>query len=485
MDDVSRLILASVDVVDGDLTVGRIAWQLVVILFFVFLNGFFVAAEFAIVKVRPSQLDALVDEGSVRAVIARHVTQHLDAYLSATQLGITLSSLALGWIGEPYLANMLTPAFDQFGVGEELRNTIAFVIAFSVITFLHIVLGELMPKSLAIRKSVGTTLFVARPLKWFHFLFRGPIFVLNGCANKLLKVFFKIDPVGEFEMLHSAEELRLLVQQTEHSEEVTPTEREILINALALNDLHVRDVLTPRSEVISLDINRTFDENLTRAIESGHTRFPLVDGHLDHTLGLIHIKDVVRLMTAPDRNLEPIMRPVPNIPEMMALDDLLKVFQKEQVHLAVVVDEFGGTLGIVTLDNVIEELVGDIQDEFDRAEDEREFYRISDDEFIVEGTLPLYELAEHSDLYLESPDVSTIGGYVTHLIGRLPEEGESALVEGWEATVTQTDGKSVGRLRFRRLPPEEAPGQGGDEAVEGAPSGADSSASGSEREPVA
>lgn len=435
----------------------EVLFQIFLIGFLVALNGFFVAAEFAIVKVRSSQLDTLLDvHGRSRpsVKVAKHVTEHLDAYLSATQLGITLSSLGLGWIGEPYLAKLLQPLFFVGGLDalpDSAVSAITFAIGFGIITFLHIVLGELMPKSLAIRKSVPTTLWVSRPLTFFHWIFKGPIVVLNGCANKLLKVLFKIDPVSESELLHSAEELRLLLQETEKSEEVTATERKILINALELNDLNVRDVLTPRNEVVSLDPSNPFEENLRIAVECGHTRFPLVNGHLDHSVGLIHIKDVLGIVGSPKPDLLSIKRPLVTVPEMMRLDDLLTFFLREQSHMAVVVDEFGGTLGIVTLDNVIEELVGDIQDEFDRPEEELLFHRIDDDEFIAEGTLPLFELEEYADLVVESPDVSTIGGYVTHLLGHLPDVGEKVEIQGYEVTVIETDGRSVGRVRFRRI----------------------------------
>jgi len=451
---------------DWTQTPSEIVWQILLIIFFVLLNGFFVAAEFAIVKVRASQIESLLQEGRKRVATAKNVIEHLDAYLSATQLGITLASLALGWLGEPFIAKMLHPFFFKIwgdDISETFVRTASFIIAFGIITFLHIVLGELMPKSLAIRKSLGTTIIVAKPLKFFYVIFKIPIYFLNGCANKLLKVFFKIDPVGEHELVHSADELLLLVQETEKSEEVTPTEREILIAALSLNDLHVRDVLTPRSEVISLDPSIDFQENLKKARESGHTRFPLAEGHLDNSTGLIHIKDVLKIVDDSDPDITEISRALPTVPEMMALDNLLKLFQREQVHMAVVVDEFGGTLGIVTLDNVIEELVGDIQDEFDKAEDEREYFKINDNEFVVEGTLPLYELGELTEIKLENPDVSTIGGYVTHLLGHLPEKGESVTIGGYRATVIVTDGKSVGRLRFYKLAEDELPAPREDE----------------------
>lgn len=444
----------------GPQSLGGVIWKGFWIVFFVLLNAFFVAAEFAIVKVRGSQLAGLAETGSKRAVTAKLVTDHLDAYLSATQLGITLASLALGWLGEPLVAGLVEPAL-VWAVGGSVSSgvvtTTSVVIGFTVITFLHVVLGELMPKSLAIRRSLGTTLWLSGPLRIFYFAFKLPIFLLNGCANWLLKVLFKIDPVSEGEHLHSAEELKLLVEETEKSQEVTDTEREILMAALELNDLHVRDVLTPRNEVVTLDTGSSFGDNLKVATESGHTRFPLVDGHLDHFVGLIHIKDILRIVATEAPSLEAIKRTLPTVPEMMALDDLLKFFLKEQVHLAVVVDEYGGTLGVVMLDDVIEELVGDIQDEFDEAEEEREFYPVNEDEFEVEGTMPLHELAEYSDLKLDSPDVSTIGGFVTNIVGQLPEVGVVVEIDGFEGEVIETDGKSVGKLRFKRIlfPPDE------------------------------
>ena len=322
-----------------------------------------------------------------------------------------------------------------------------------MITILHVVLGELMPKSLAIRRALGTTLFTARPLTWFHTLLKPAIVVLNGLANWLLKTLFKIDPIGEHGHMHSAEELRLLLMQTEQSEEVTETEREILINALELNDRLARDVLTSRQDVVTLDVNATFSENVKVALDSRHTRFPLVDGHLDEPVGLIHIKDLTRILGEENPDLASIKRPLISVSELMHLDDLLMLFRRDRAHMALVLDERGGSQGIVTMDNVIEELVGDIQDEFDKPEDEREFFPISDDEFVALGTMPLHDLAEHTGYEFENPEVSTVGGYVTHVLGHLPERGERVTVYDYEATVVETDGKSVGKLKFVRLQP--------------------------------
>ncbi len=423
--------------------------QIVAIFFLVFLNGFFVASEFAIVKVRSSQLEALIEEGNRKAEFARHVTTHLDAYLSATQLGITLASLGLGWLGEPFLAAMVSPMFVRLDIDNPaLLHAICFVIAFSTITFLHIVLGELTPKSLAIRKSVGTTLWVSRPLEWFYVVFKPAIWVLNGTANKVLKYFFRIDPVSETELAHSEEELRVILTESEQAEEVSPLGREILMNALDMKRRVVRDIMTPRGDVVYLNTEDTFEENLELAQRSRHTRFPLSEGHLDNTIGLVHIKDILTLVREENPSLADIRRELLPVPEMMPLERLLSFFLSKHAHIALVVDEYGGTVGMVTLDNVLEELVGDIQDEFDA--EKPEYRKITEDEFVVDGLLGLYELKDLVGLDIESPDVSTVGGYVTHLLGHLPKQGEQTRIEDYLVTITQTDGRRIAQLHFRK-----------------------------------
>ncbi|HEY5895673.1 MAG TPA: hemolysin family protein [Chthoniobacterales bacterium] len=435
---------------------GVIFWQLFVIAFLVFLNGFFVASEFALVKVRGSQIDAAVEEGVSRAKFAKHVNEHLDAYLSATQLGITLASLGLGWVGEPYLARMIEPVFVKIGLGNPtVITTASFAIAFTIITFLHIVLGELTPKSLAIRKALGTSLMVAQPLALFHWLFRPAIWLLNGAANKVLKYVFKVNPVGETELAHSEEELRLILTESAESEEVSTLGKEILMNALDMRRRVVRDIMTPRGEVVFLDTGEDFETNLKVAVESGHTRFPLCKEHLDNTIGLVHLKDLMREIQKPEKSLIALKRDLLPVPEMMPLEKLLKLFLGKHAHLAVVVDEFGGTVGVVTLDDVLAELVGNIQDEFDI--EETEFRKISDDEFVAKGSLGLYELHDLADLTLESTEVSTIGGYVTHLLGHLPKQGEQVRVEDYVATITDTDGRRVLLVHFKREPKEDEP----------------------------
>ncbi|MGC4014929.1 MAG: hemolysin family protein [Luteolibacter sp.] len=432
-------------------SLGVCALYILGIIFFLLLNAFFVASEFAIVKVRPSQLEGMAKDKPGRAATAQHVVSNLDGYLSANQLGITIASLALGFLGEPFVAALVSPLLFMINVPEKAVAIISFVLAIASFTFLHVVIGELLPKSIAIRKAVATTLLLSGPLHLFYKTFKWGIALLNGTANWLLKHLFRIDPVSEGEHVHSADELALLFAESERAKEVTETEREILINALELNELWVRDVMTPRARVVALDADQPFEKALEIAQRSKHTRFPLIKGHLDHAIGLIHIKDILKMVSQPDPDLMRIKRELKVVPDTMPLDTLLKFFLREHAHLAMVVDEFGTPVGIVFLDNVIEELVGDIQDEFDN--ERSAFTRINDDEFVIEGTMTLNDLSGYvEELYLESGEVTTVGGYITQQLGRFPEPGESIEILGYEAKVTSTDGRRVGQVHFRKLP---------------------------------
>ena len=429
---------------------GVITFNFLGILLLVFLNGFFVAAEFALIKVRGSQLDPLIGEGDTRAGLARKILAHLDAYLSATQFGVTLSSLALGWIGEPFFAHFLQPIFFLLGISSAgVISALSVGIGFVTITFLHIILGELGPKYLSIRDPLGMALLLVRPLALFYAIFKPAIWLLNQTANLVLRRCLRIQPVSEHELAHSEEELRVILGESERAQEVSPLGKSILINALDMADRVVRDITTPRGEVVFLNTEHTFEENLQHALDSRHTRFPLCDGHLDNTIGLIHIKDMLQLMREPGAAMASIRREILPVPEMMPLEKLLTFFLARHAHLGLVVDEFGGTVGIVTLDNVLEELVGEIQDEFDA--ENPEFKRLSADEFTVQGGVGLYELHDLAGLELESADVSTIGGYVTHLIGHLPKQGEHVCIGDYTVTIAQTDGRRVGQLHFQRL----------------------------------
>ncbi|MEP7071979.1 MAG: hemolysin family protein [Verrucomicrobiota bacterium] len=423
--------------------------RLLVIGVLVALNGFFVACEFAVVKVRGSQLDPLAEDGNLRAQFARHIRSHLDAYLSATQLGVTLASLALGWIGEIFLAELLQPFFALIGIhSHTVVSSVSIGLAFVGITFLHIVFGELAPKYIAIGNPLRTALLLSRPLGLFYVLFRPIIWLLHKASQVLLVRMLRIKPAAAAELAHSEEELRLILDQSGENEEVTPLGRDLLVNALDFRRRVVRDIMTPRGQLVFLDIEDSFDENVTKALASRHTRFPLCRSRLDNTIGLIHIKELVPLMRDPAPDLLRIRRDLTAVPEMMPLEKLLTLFLTKHAHLAIVVDEFGGTVGMVTLENILEELVGDIQDEFDAEKEE--FRAINENEFSVDGSLGLYELRDLAGIELESADVSTVGGYVTHLLGHLPKQGESVQIEGYRATITQTDGRRILQLHFRK-----------------------------------
>ncbi|MFV1994591.1 MAG: hemolysin family protein [Verrucomicrobiales bacterium] len=438
----------------GGVSTGQVFWQVLVIFFFILLNGFFVAAEFALVKVRPSQLDTLIESGRRGARTAKHLRDNLEAYLSANQLGITFASIALGFLGQTYVMRLVQPIFYLIddNVSDGLVRGTSFAISYGLVTFLHVVVGEQAPKMLGLYHPARTTLVVARPLHLFYLLFKPVIWLVNMSSNLLLGVVLRTDLAEGGELHHSAEELAILVAESQRSSEVTETERDILINALELNDLVVRNIMTPRNEVVSLDFTEPFEKNFEIAIESKHTRFPLVTGHLDEALGLIHIKDMMPLIGTENPDLGEIKRELLPVPDTMPLDRLLKFFLNRHAHIALVMDEFGGALGIVTLDNVLEELVGEIQDEFD--DEKPEFERINEDEFLVEGALGLYELSDYSDLDLESQDVSTVGGYVTHILEHLPVVGESVAIDGYTVTITKANDRRVEQLRFMRKEPE-------------------------------
>ena len=360
--------------------------KLLVVVALVFLNGFFVVAEFALVKIRDSQIKTLADQGVKRAVFVKQIKDNLNAYLSACQVGITAASLGLGWLGEPFLARMLQPFFALAGIESvPVIKSISFTLAFSAITFLHIVLGEQAPKILAIRKSMAAALFVSAPLRWFYAIFRPAIGFLNAASNWVLRRVIRVEPIAEGELAHSEEELRFIVRESEKSAEVTPLGRELVFNVLDLRDRVVRDIMTPRGEIVYLNLEDGFEANVKKAIESRHTRFPLCRENLDNTVGLIHIKELLTIIRAEHPDLLKIKRDIIPIPEMMPLEKLLKLFLSKHAHLALVVDEFGGTVGMVTMENVLEELVGDIQDEFDSEKEE--FRKINANEFTVDGAL--------------------------------------------------------------------------------------------------
>jgi CBS domain containing-hemolysin-like protein len=406
------------------LSFADVVFRLLVVLVLVLLNGFFVAAEFAIVKVRSTQIETLVKKHHRQARVADNVIQHLDAYLSATQLGITLASLGLGWLGEPFVAAMIEPVLVGMGIESRAAITsISFGVAFAFITFLHIVVGELAPKSLAIRRARSTALWVAIPLTLFYRLFYPAIWLLNGMANFLLRS-AGIEPVSEQELGHSEEEVRLLLAESSSTTPATSLSRTILLNAFSLKSLRARNIMLPRNKIVALFARESVESNLEVARSSHHTRFPLCRETIDQILGMVHIKDLLWQVHAqgPMANIEGIRREILFIPEFVNLETLLSTFLEKKCHMAIVVDEFGGTLGMVTLEDVLEELVGEIQDEFDQ---EQPLIRpIREKEFLVDGSTPLHDVEEAFGVHFnDESDAATLGGYAVDRWQDIPPEG--------------------------------------------------------------
>lgn len=421
-------------------------------LFLVLLNGFFVAAEFALVKVRPTQLDPHVARGSQRGKVARHMVAHLDAYLSATQLGITLASLALGWVGEPAFAWVVEPVVGLIpGASPALVSTASITVAFLVITILHIVLGELAPKSLAIRQPEGAALFTALPLFLFYKVTYPAIWLLNHAANSLLKL-VGVAPVSESELAHDEGELRLLLASAGDSR-LSKQKRELLDNIFELSDRVARQVMLPRGDVVYLSTTRSLGENLAIARDSGHTRFPLCEGDLDHAVGLVHIKDLFREAETLV-SLEQVARELAFVPETLRLDRLLRRMRAERLHMAAVVDEYGGVAGIVTMENVIEEIVGSIQDEFDL--EKPDFVTKETGVYVVSGGMLVEDVERAMGVELSDRDEDTLGGVVLSELGRPPVLGDRVKLGPATLEVLDLEGARITSVRVTLEPPAPA-----------------------------
>ena len=418
----------------------------------ILLNGLFVAAEFAIVKVRSTQIEPLLKSGQAGARIVQHVINHLDQYISSTQLGITVTSLALGWLGEPLVAGLIAPLMALIGLtGTAAVETVALIIAFALITFVQIVVGELAPKHLAIRRPQRVALALARPLHAFFLLFRPFIWLLNVSATAFLR-FLGIQPAREGDIAHSEEELRLLLGK---GRIFSSTGKNILLNAMEMHKRTVREIMVPRTGVVFLSTGKSLEENVTLAIDSQFTRYPLCEGDLDNVIGMVHMKDLFRFRDAhgSGTRLLEIKREILFVPETTPLERILNAFLSRRILMAIAVDEYGGAAGLVTLENVLEELVGDIRDEFDV--EQLPVQKVADDEFLVDGGMPLHEFARTFNVEPDSGDVVTVSGYAVHLLGRVPEKGARLKIAGWSGTVETVEGKRVKTLRLKKLPVED------------------------------
>ena len=429
-----------------------ISIKICAVIFLVGLNGFFVAAEFALVKVRETQLRPLLVKGERRAKVAKHVVNNLDAFLSACQLGITLASLALGWIGEPIFETLLEPLYHWLQIDSEtLRTTISFVVGFSVITALHIVIGEIAPKSLALQKPLSTSLWVAYPMVWFYKITYPMVQLLNWASLQILKL-VGIQAANEVHDHHSEEEIRLIVEANQKEIDRSILGREIVMNALELDERVARDVMLPRTSMIGLDVEADFSECIRVVEQTNYSRFPLCeDDDLDHTVGVVHIKDLYRLRNRARKgsDLIPVARNIIFVPEKCRLEKLLELFLNRKLHFGIVVDEFGGTLGMVTLEDILEELVGEIQDEFDR--ELPQIKQIDEFNWEASGFLPTHELEEMVGEDAIEEGISSIGGLMTQRLGSFPTEGDKIILGEFEMEVLETDGPKVEKVRLTKL----------------------------------
>ncbi len=433
---------------------GNLVFNLFLIAFLLFSNGFFVAAEFAMVKVRKTRIEQLVKEGNYSAQIALEAIKDLDKFIAAVQLGVTISSIGLGWVGEGTLARIIEPAFVFLpGVSQTIAtHTVSVSLAFALITFLHVVLGELIPKSIALEYTEKTALIIARPMQAITFVFNPFIWLLNGFGNWVLKL-MHIPHSHKSSLVHSSEELDMLVDASYNGGVLNETEKDMLHNVFKFSDLTAKQVMVPRTDMVCVPIDMSLEELNNVATENQYTRYPVYEGDIDHITGLIHVKDLYKLSlddtTCP---IERIQREILLVPETMTMDNLVLEFKKRKGQMAIVVDEFGGTSGLITLEDVIEEIFGDVQDEFDEEEEQEcDIKEIAPNTYIANAMMRTDEIAEYFNIdeeAIDDEDIDTIGGLVVKLLGRIAEVGDTVTHLGLTFIVKEIEGARITKLEI-------------------------------------
>jgi len=422
----------------------------------IFLNAFFTAAELSMARVRNTRMEELIQEGDWRAKAVRAHQDRLQYFLSATQLGITLASLGLGWVGEPAFAHVLMPALLAVGIQSEVvMHNVAAAVAFLFITFMHILVGELVPKAYAIRATEQVALWTALPIRGFQVLVKPALWLLDRTASSVLK-WLHVDLQHTAEA-HSEEELKMLLAESHRVGTLSGDKRELLENIIDYTERTARHAMIPRGDVVYLSLARSMEENFKIIGQTTHTRFPLGTIDIDHVAGMVHVKDLFlrrdHLKTSED--LVEIKRDILFVPESRPLDALLREFQQSRTHMAIVVDEYGGTAGMITLEDVIEEIVGEIQDEFDR---ESPKVQEKPEGLVFDGLSLLYDVWEKLGVEVEeSTEVSTIGGFVTERLGRIPRTGDRASVNAYDFRVLEMKGRRVSKVLVTRRPPMSVP----------------------------
>ncbi len=418
-------------------------------LFLVFMNGVFVAAEFSLVKVRATRVEQLVQEGRAGADSVKQATQSLDTYLAITQLGITFASLSLGWIGEPAVATLLEPLLALAGFSESAVHPIALVVGFLTIVFLHVVVGELMPKSIAIQKSEGTSLLVAPLMRIFYYLFLPGIVLFNGTANAILRLLGFQSASDETELTHSEQELRMIIASSTRHGVLEETEEEMLEGVFDLQDTVARQIMVPRPDVVSIPADTPLRDLLLLAAAGSYTRYPVFEEESpDRIIGAVHVKDILRAVAekGSDADLTArslLLREVLTVPENRHVADILRDFQRQKIQMAIVIDEWGSLEGLITIEDILEEIVGEIRDEFDV--EEPTIQELKDGTYTVDGRIPIQTVNDVLGSQFESEDFDTVGGLVLGLLGRVPKVGDEVRADGHVVRVESVDGPRVAR----------------------------------------
>lgn len=415
------------------------------------LTGFFVATEFAIVKIRSTRIDQLVAEGNKNAIAAKTVISNLDEYLSACQLGITITALGLGWLGESTIEGILHPVFEQFQLSESVSSVLSISIAFALITFLHVVVGELAPKTMAIQKAEAITLLFSKPVMLFYKLMYPFIKTLNGSA-RLLSGLFGLKPVSEHEIAHTEEELRMILSESYKSGEINQSEYKYVNNIFEFNDRLAKEIMVPRTEMVGFEKELTIEEFISTATEENYTRYPIFEGDKDHIIGMINMKEVLTDFVKKRNMNESILkysRPVIKVMESMPIHDLLLKMQKDRVHMAILVDEYGGTAGLVTVEDIIEEIVGDIRDEFDHDE-VPDIKKVNEHKTIIDGKVLIEEVNDLFGLDIDDTDVDTISGWI--LTEKMEaKEGDKIELGEYEFKILEMEGYHIKSLEISKM----------------------------------
>jgi len=424
--------------------------------FLIALTAFFVASEFAIVKVRSTRIDQLIAEGNRGATAAKRVISNLDEYLSACQLGITITALGLGWLGEPTVEHLLHPVFEQMNLNESAVSLLSFVIAFVTITFLHVVVGELAPKTLAIQKAETITLLFSKPLIFFYKIMYPFIWTLNGAA-RVITGLFGLRPVSEHEVAHSEEELRLILSESYKSGEINPSEYKYVNNIFEFDNRIAKEIMVPRTEIVAFDRNDSIVDYFQIMKQEKYTRYPVIDGDKDHIVGMVNIKEILTACIenpkAVEKKIDDYTRPIIQVIESIPIHDLLVKMQRERVHMAILVDEYGGTAGLVTVEDILEEIVGEIQDEFD-VDEVPMIRKVNEHTTIVDGKVLIEDVNDLLGTDIDDTDVDTIGGWM--LTEKFDiQQGEILSYSDYEFKVLKMEGHHIRLIEIKK--PVKAP----------------------------